>query len=131
MNLLLDTHILIWYGKNDPILPKNLYTLINNHNNNIYVSLVSFLEMAIKINVGKLELGKSINKFYEDTFLSKMNVLPISEKYITAYSTLPLFEEHKDTFDRLIITTAIVENLSIISIDKKFNLYKELVEVID
>ncbi|MBX2931596.1 MAG: PIN domain-containing protein [Chitinophagaceae bacterium] len=50
--------------------------------------------------------------------------------FLNQYLIRPVFSEHKDPFDRLIIATAITEKIPIISSDKKFDLYKDLVEAI-
>jgi PIN domain nuclease of toxin-antitoxin system len=61
---------------------------------------------------------------------SSILVLPISEKDLSNYLLLPIFSDHRDPFDKLIIATAMEDNLTIITTDKKFILYKELVDII-
>lgn len=130
MNLLLDTHALIWNAKEDQLLTATIKSIIDNPSNRIYVSIVSFYELAIKMNIGKLGIGKSLLQFYMDTMSVKIEVLPIAPKYLEAFVNLPLFPNHKDPFDRLIIATALTDNLAIISADNKFSLYNELVTIL-
>lgn len=130
MNLLLDTHTLLWCIENHPALSEKALLLIDNPNNNIFVSMVSFYEVAIKVNIGKLKLGKTIEAFYAQTIVAQIEVLPVSSTYLTALCSLPLFPNHKDPFDRLIIATALTDNLAIISADNKFSLYNELVTIV-
>ena len=130
MNLLLDTHTLLWCIENHPALSAKALLLIDDPHNNVFVSMVSFYEVAIKVNIGKMKLGKSIEEFYRETILAKIEVLPITPTYLTALSNLPFFPNHKDPFDRLIIATALTDNLSIISADNKFSLYNELIDLI-
>lgn len=92
--------------------------------------MVSFYEVAIKVSIGKMKLGKTIEKFYQQTLAANIEVLPISPKYLETFANLPLFPNHKDPFDRLIIATALTDNLSIITTDAKFSLYKELVDIV-
>ena len=92
--------------------------------------MVSFYEVAIKVNIGKMKLGKTIQTFYNETIAAKIEVLPISPSYLETFANLPLFPNHKDPFDRLIIATAITDNLSIITTDTKFSLYNNLVTVL-
>ena len=92
--------------------------------------MVSFYEVAIKVNIGKMKLGKTIEAFYTQTIVAQIEVLPVSSTYLTALSNLPLFPNHKDPFDRLIIATALTDNLAIISADNKFSLYNELVTIV-
>jgi len=130
MNLLLDTHTLIWSTEAAPSLSKKATLLIKDPTNNIFVSMVSFYEVAIKVSIGKMKLGKTIEKFYQQTLAANIEVLPISPKYLETFANLPLFPNHKDPFDRLIIATALTDNLSIITTDAKFSLYKELVDIV-
>ncbi len=130
MNLLLDTHTLLWCTENHPALSDNALLLIDDPTNNIFVSMVSFYEVAIKLNIGKMRLGKTIEAFYSQTLAAKIEVLPISPSYLATFANLPLFPNHKDPFDRLIIATALTDNLSIITADAKFSLYTELVTLV-
>jgi len=92
--------------------------------------MVSFYEIAIKMNVGKFGIHQSLEQFYVDTINNQMEVLPISAEYLSTYAILQQFPNHKDPFDRLIIATAISENLTMVSTDNKFEFYKKLVSVI-
>ena len=130
MRLLIDTHTLFWYTEADSLLSKNALRLIDDPSNKIFVSMVTFYEAAIKINIGKLQLGKSIQEFYQQTVVANIEVLPISPNYLAAFAELPSFANHKDPFDRLIIATALSENVAIITADTKFGLYEELVSII-
>lgn len=86
--------------------------------------------MAIKLKLGKLAINKSLSDYYTDTINNNIQVLSIKPTYLTQYQNVPLFDEHRDPFDRMIIATAVAENCSIITTDKKFELYKENVEII-
>ena len=88
------------------------------------------MKIAQIISFAFLKLGKTINEFYKQTIKAKIEVLPINSIYLSTLSNLPQFPNHKDPFDRLIIATAITDKLSIVSIDSKFELYKELVTII-
>ena len=81
------------------------------------------------MNIGKLNLGKSLSLFYQETAENQIQILPIAQSHLSAYVSLPLFANHKDPFDRLIIATAFAENATVLSADANFSLYKELVGV--
>ena len=130
MQLLLDTHTLMWYNEDDTNLSSNARSFINNRDNDVFVSVASFYEMAVKINIGKLQMNNPLKQFYWQTINAQIEILPVSESYLTNYIALPFFPEHKDPFDRLIIATAIAGNFTIVSIDKKFDLYKHLVNIV-
>ncbi|GBF80099.1 type II toxin-antitoxin system VapC family toxin [Aphanothece sacrum] len=65
MNLLLDTHIFLWFVNDNPQLNERLKELIENEKNRIYLSVASFWEMSIKYNLGKLRLENSYEEFIE------------------------------------------------------------------
>lgn len=82
--------------------------------------MASFYEIAIKMKIDKLEIKTNLSRFYEDTIDDLITILPISERYLSAYQSIPLLEEHRDPFDRLIIATAFADNLNVITADSKF-----------
>jgi PIN domain nuclease of toxin-antitoxin system len=102
---------------------------INNPKNRIVVSVITFYELAIKINIGKILLSKSLNEFYADTLSNNIEILPIQQFHLNKFIELPKFDTHKDPFDRLIIATAIAENATLLSADGNFRLYENYVNV--
>ena len=121
MKYLLDTHTLIWFAQNDTDLSKKAKKEIENPGNNIFLSIASFWEMAIKISLKKLELKHSLEEFISR--VNKMNfiILPITLENTILLSQLPF--HHKDPFDRLLLVQARSGNLEIISKDVAFDLY--------
>jgi len=105
--------------------------VIQNQNNIILFSQVSLFEISIKQKVGKLPgFYATIEEIYNQGVNDGFTFLPIKNQHLYNYNKIPLFDAHRDPFDRLLIATAISENATIISSDKKFNLYADLVEVI-
>lgn len=133
MEYLIDTQIIIWFQLFDKKLNSSTYELLVDDKNTIYVSQVSLFEIAIKQKIGKLpELGKPIDEIIELIKKDGFEILPIKNKHISAYQSVPFFPElHKDPFDRLIIATALSENLPVISADEKFKLYDSLITLIE
>ena len=70
MNILLDTHALIWFVEDDDNLPDGLRTILDDENNSIFISIVSLWEMAIKISLDKLKIT---NTFKQVISLVKAN----------------------------------------------------------
>ncbi|SFQ43125.1 type II toxin-antitoxin system VapC family toxin [Parafilimonas terrae] len=130
MDLLLDTHALIWFLEGDASLSETARKAIENIVNKKYISIISFYEIAIKLKTGKLKLRQPLNNYFQSALSYDIVVLPINEKYLSEYDNIPLFPVHKDPFDRLIIATAVVEKLEIITIDEKFSNYHELVSIV-
>lgn len=98
------------------------HQLIINQNNEILISPVSYWKIAIKISIGKLTLHQPYKNFI-DVCLNQyqFNILAIIPEHTDAVITLPFY--HKDPFDRLLVAQAIVENISIITIDSLITQY--------
>lgn len=129
MKLLLDTHILLWSLENNSLLKQQHKNLLQDSRYEKWISFFSFMEIAIKVNIGKLKLNTSLEELIRITGQNGFNILPVKEIHINKFVSLPLFEEHKDPFDRFIIASAIVEEMSILTVDKKFDLYSSIVKI--
>jgi PIN domain nuclease of toxin-antitoxin system len=131
MTFLIDTQILIWFQLNDAKLKKSIVEILGDFENTIYVSQVSLLEIAVKQSIGKLpELTKSIQLLTNLIQSDGFEILTIKNDHISTYHKVPLFENHRDPFDRLLIATALSENINLISADEKFKFYSALVNLI-
>lgn len=87
----------------------------------MYVSKVSFWEIAIKVSIGKLTLPFELEELDQETLSNHIEILEIEMSHILRYVNIPL--HHRDPFDRLIISQAIEEEIPVISSDDKFSLY--------
>ncbi len=94
------------------------------------VSVASLFEIAIKVKIGKMVLIKPLDGIYRDIQIAAIEVIPISPSHLGEYQNIPLYADHRDPFDRLIIASAIVEKADIISVDPKFQYYTDLVNII-
>ena len=122
MRLLLDTHSFLWFIMGSSNLSTNARALIEDVNNEKFVSKVSLWEIAIKISIGKLTLSGSFDAVIP--FQIKNNgfeTLEIELTHLSLISSLSL--HHRDPFDRLIITQSILEDMAIIGKDPAFDLY--------
>lgn len=122
MELLLDTHALIWFITEDSNLPTNTKRIIEDIENNCYVSVATFWEIAIKHSLGRLNLGTNLGNLFQLIVSSGFTILPITLNHILENSGLPF--HHNDPFDRIIIAQAVYEDLKIISKDGQFENYK-------
>ena len=126
MKYLLDTHAFIWSFRSAEKLSKKDYEVISDAENEIFLSSISLWEIAIKYQLKKLDLG-NLEIYHLPNIADEYNfsiLVPEPYDFIT-YSELPLKKEHRDPFDRLLIHTAIRNNLILISKDKKFEQYKK------
>ena len=121
MNLLLDTHILIWFLEGNGLLNESRRRLIVDLNNSAWVSVASLWEMAIKISVGKLTLAQPLNRVIEQCAAESIGILLIEPAHVLLIATLPF--HHRDPFDRIITAQAQTENLTMISNDPQFAAY--------
>ena len=121
MKYLLDTHAIIWYFEDSPELPQKITELIDNPEISIYICSISFWEIAIKINSGKLKLNIAFDDLLINIKNRDFNILQIEDEHLNKLSKLPFL--HKDPFDRLIISSALAEDLTIITIDGNIQKY--------
>ncbi len=93
-------------------------------------SQISLFEIAIKQKIGKLPLFQAtISEVYEQAIKDNFTFQPLHNNQIEAYEKVPLLQEHRDPFDRLLIATALEENLIVLTADKNFSLYPQLIKV--
>ena len=122
MRLLLDTHTFIWFVIDSPRLSIVVRGLIEDENNEKLLSIVSVWEIAIKQSTGKLSFGVPFQEFVEQQLsLNSIDLLNINLDHLAVVATLPL--QHRDPFDRLLISQSIVEKIPILSIDSAFDTY--------
>lgn len=130
MAYLLDTHIVLWTLGEENLLSPKLRTIISDIDSLCFVSTASLFEIAIKKKIGKLELTKPLTEFIHEIKKIGLHLLPISPSHLEFYDLIPLHDDHRDPFDRLILAVAYFEKFSILSADQKFTRYSDLVQVI-
>lgn len=113
MNLLLNTHILLWWLANAPGLPKTAHGLIVDSGNTIHVSVAALWEIAIKNGKGKLQVNPEevLNEIKAEGFV----ILPILAKHVMSLARLA--PHHADPFDRIIVAQAMAESMRLLSHD--------------
>ncbi|MDR0456033.1 MAG: type II toxin-antitoxin system VapC family toxin [Treponema sp.] len=121
MKVLLDTHIVLWFLGDVEKLSKTTFAAIIEPANKKYISIVSAWELAIKINLGKLAFEGGIGHFFTMVEENGFELLSVKEDHIKHLETLPL--HHRDPFDRLLLATAISEQMTFITADKNIAQY--------
>ncbi|MBF0620791.1 MAG: type II toxin-antitoxin system VapC family toxin [Magnetococcales bacterium] len=122
MRLLLDTHALLWWFYGNEQLSERAKNAIANERNEVFVSSASAWEIATKFRIGKLPHAQEIaENLPHHLATQRFSSLPIS--LIHAQRAGLLSGAHRDPFDRMLITQSIVENLTLISIEKLFDQY--------
>jgi PIN domain nuclease of toxin-antitoxin system len=122
MRLLLDTHTFIWWASEPGKLSPTALGLCEDANSTLYLSVGSVWEMQIKHQLGKLELREPLDEIIQtQQTANHLQLLPIEVNHILELYRLPY--HHRDPFDRLLITQAKVEGLSLLSGDSVFSQY--------
>ena len=121
MKYLLDTHTLLWYFENPARLSSEIVRIIDDAGNQIFISPVSFWEIAIKVNSGKLRLKLGFDELLDNIEAGNFTMVQIENEYFKKLAALPFI--HKDPFDRMLISTALAENLTIITTDENIHKY--------
>lgn len=115
MQLLLDTHALLWYGRLDPRLPAATRQAIEAPESTVHVSAASAWEIATKVRLGKLEGGVLANDFLREVRAQSFRVLPIGAQ--DAQDAGNLAGAHGDPFDRMLAAQALRRGLVLVSND--------------
>ena len=123
MKYLLDTQVVIWALENNPKLSKTLKQTINDSAHDIFMTVVSLWEIAIKRSIGKLDLNYELEDIQSQITHVQVKILPITMKHLIAVESLKFVGKHRDPFDRLMISQAIVEEMTLISSDPQFKNY--------
>ena len=121
MRYLLDTHTALWLFEGNEKLPQSTRNIISSSENEIYVSIASAWEVAIKVSLNKLDFDGGSEAFLSAIKANNIDLLSIKSDYVKNVEKLPYI--HRDPFDRIIISTAVVENLTIITIDENVQKY--------
>ncbi len=127
MKYIIDTHILLWLIFDPERIDVNKLELLKNPKNAVYVSNISFWEIALKYGLRKLEL-EGLNPDDLPDVAKKMGIEPhnIDTKSMSSVYKLPKMVGHKDPFDRLIINDCILHGYTLVSYDSKFKQYESI-----
>lgn len=122
--VLLDTHVIVDLATKDGFdaLPTKVRRILADSDVELLLSVASEIELAIKGRIGKLALTK--DELAQICINAAIVSYPLRQQHADKLFDLPL--HHKDPFDRLIIATAVSDDLSVISSDRQFRKYKGL-----
>ena len=122
MRLLLDTVTFLWITLSDPRLSERTRQLFADPANEVFLSVVSSWEMAVKHSLGRLPLPAPPEKFVvTQRELHGIQALPLAEESALYVTRLPKL--HADPFDRMLICQAIVHGLVLLSPDDQIAQY--------
>ena len=122
MNYLLDTHVLIWFLNGDKSLSPKARKAIESDNATNFVSIASLWEISIKLSLDRISIKVPFENLGIELEKNNFQLLPITLADTVILSTLPF--NHRDPFDRLLISQSISNNFTLISKDKEFSSYE-------
>ena len=122
MRVLLDTHIVLWTFAGSPRIEPIRNTILSPATE-VFISVASWWELAIKIGLGKIEADLlELRWAAKESGFTELPVLGEHTEYLMKLPPL-----HKDPFDRLLVAQAIAEPMRLITVDEKLENYSELV----
>jgi len=122
---LLDTNVVIWLSEDRPRI-EQIKSLLLSAESEVFISAVTWWEMAIKIRTGKLLVDLERIRFLAE--IHSFKELPITSRYMKAYLELP--DLHKDPFDHMLLAQAIYSPMRLITGDSFLAEYSSLVMVV-
>jgi len=130
MRILLGTEAVLWSLEKDARLSTVAEQAIL-FANDVFVSPISFFEIAIKLKISrKIRFSQPVADLIQAAQQSGFTWLPMTASHLSAYDQLPFYDEHRDPFDRMILAIALADELTIVSSDRNFPRYDQLVSII-
>jgi PIN domain nuclease of toxin-antitoxin system len=121
MKYLLDTHTYFWARSSPKVLPKPVIDLLLDSSTEIYISVVTPLELAIKTSKGQLNARALLIDFESREIAAGFTIASITVAQAIRSGLLP--SHHRDPWDRLLISQSLDLQMPIVSMDKTFDLY--------
>jgi PIN domain nuclease of toxin-antitoxin system len=118
MNLLLDTHVLLWWLDDHPGLRDKARVAISDGRNVVFVSAAVIWEIRIKNALGKLQIPSDFKAVLDR---QSFDMLDITADHVHAVGDLPV--HHRDPFDRMLVAQARVEGLTLVTRDHHLRKY--------
>ena len=122
MNILLDTHIFLWYVSGNPNLSGAMRSTLRSSRNELYLSVASVWEATVKYQQGKLSLPQ-VPSLYIPSLRQQHNILSLSLDEASIGRLLSLPNHHRDPFDRMLICQAIEYSMQIATVDPLIRAY--------
>jgi len=128
LRLLLDTQIAVWWQIESRSVPAAARELVMQTEGPVFLSRASLWELAVKASLGrlKLDLAQFCRRVVEDGF----EWLDITQEHLLSVAGLPLHDDHKDPFDRLLVAQSLTEPLILVTADGKLGRYGSTVRVV-
>lgn len=122
MKILLDSHTFLWAAAEPARLSPRVQAALCEANNDLFLSVASCWEIAIKVQLGKLQLRLSVEQLIADAeSAARLRLVPIAMPVALAAARLPW--HHRDPFDRLLVAQAQAEDMALATADERLGAY--------
>lgn len=128
MNLLLDTHLLLWAAGRDRMMSARADGLIRDPQNTLWFSVASLWEIAIKRALNRPDFRTDAGTMRSGLLANGYRELPIDGRHVLALATLPPL--HGDPFDRMLIAQAGAEGMVLLTADRRVADYPGPIELV-
>lgn len=127
MRVLLDTQLIVWWQIAPERITPAVAALVQGAEA-VFVSRASLWELAIKSGMGRIQLDLEV--FCRQLEQDGIQWLAIAQDHLLQVAKLPVFEDHKDPFDRLLVAQSLAEPLILLSADAKLARYGSTVRIV-
>ena len=125
MKLLLDTHVVLWWVSEHEKLSPEARAALLDEENELFVSMASAWEIAIKTSLGKLtDFDGGVKNFFKLIEALPIQLFSLNPFNLAIVETLPFI--HRDPFDRMLVATAQAANMTILTADENIHKYDVL-----
>ncbi len=121
MNLLLDTHLLLWAAAHDRMMSAEAEALVQDPANRLHYSVASLWEVAIKAALGRPDFRADAAVLRAGLLAGGYEELAVEGRHVLALADLP--PHHRDPFDRILIAQARTEGLVLLTVDRALAAY--------
>jgi len=122
MKILIDTHVALWLFNDYRNLSQIASDYLYDEENELYISIASAWEVAIKHSLGKLPtFDGGVNRFLYAIHDNPIQIVGVNSEHVKKVEALPYI--HRDPFDRIIIATALYEGMVILTADENIQKY--------
>lgn len=122
MNLLLDTHLLLWSAGHDDMMSATADSLVKDQANRLWFSVASLWEVAIKRSLGRADFRTDAGVLRAGLLANGYEELAVEGRHVLSLATLPAL--HGDPFDRILIAQAMAEGMTLVTADRRVAEYR-------
>jgi PIN domain nuclease of toxin-antitoxin system len=116
VNILLDTHVLLWAAGKPDRISRKVRALIDNRDNRLFFSVASVWEIVIKCGLGRADFRVDAGRLRRKLIENCYDELDVTGEHVIGVASLPSL--HRDPFDRLLVAQAVHEGLTLITSDQ-------------